>query len=133
MSVYIGSSWKISVAGSLINEFAKKHSDVKISITNDLVVILEDAGTSDYSEADIQKLLDDKITHYPLEKLRELRNQLLVETDYVGMSDYVAKDQEKFEKVKSYRQELRDITETNTNCFVNDKFELDGYVLPEKV
>ena len=127
MSVYIGSSWKISVAGSLINEFAKKHSDVKISITNDLVVKLEDGGTTSYSELDIQKLLDDKIREYPINKLRELRNQLLVETDYV------AKDQEKFEKVKSYRQHLRDITETNPNCFVNDKFELDGYVLPEKV
>ena len=40
-----------------------------------------------------------------LEKLREKRNQLIEETDYLALSDHTLTDE-----MKKYRQDLRDIT-----------------------
>lgn len=42
-----------------------------------------------------------------LTMLRQQRNELLQETDYMGLSDSTMSD-----KMKIYRQELRDITKT---------------------
>jgi hypothetical protein len=54
-----------------------------------------------------------------LEELREERNRLLVETDYFGFSDVTMTD-----AMSTYRQALRDITNTYSN--------LDDVVWPEK-
>jgi|TARA_R110001592_G_scaffold13225_1_gene61219 maltodextrin utilization protein YvdJ len=62
---------------------------------------------------DEQKILDDESKAYAdaaparaLERLREKRNILLVETDHFALSDQTLTD-----NMKTYRQELRDITE----------------------
>jgi hypothetical protein len=60
-----------------------------------------------------QKIFDDKTKAFDdaaparaLERLREKRNILLVETDHFALSDQTLTD-----NMKTYRQELRDITE----------------------
>jgi len=45
-----------------------------------------------------------------LEDLRQVRNAKLAETDYFALSDVTMSD-----KIKTYRQELRDITKTATS------------------
>lgn len=62
-----------------------------------------------------------KIAEYKLSDLREERNKLLVETDWVAGDDV---PQALKDTWYSYRQELRDITETYTS--------LDDVVWPEK-
>ena len=49
-----------------------------------------------------------------LQKLRNARNQLLFETDFYANTDVTMTD-----KMKAYRQELRDITKTFKS--MNDK------------
>lgn len=52
-----------------------------------------------------KKLWDDKEFDRAIETLRKQRNQLLNETDYFALSDQTLTD-----KMKKYRQDLRDIT-----------------------
>ena len=54
-------------------------------------------------------------------ELRKQRNKLLVETDYMALSDVTMTD-----AWKTYRQELRDITKTYKS--INDK----GFAFPTK-
>jgi len=56
-----------------------------------------------------------------LAELRKQRNKLLVETDYMALSDVTMTD-----AWKTYRQELRDITKTYKS--INDK----GFAFPKK-
>ena len=56
-----------------------------------------------------------------LAELRKQRNKLLVETDYMALSDVTMTD-----AWKTYRQELRDITKTYKS--INDK----GFAFPTK-
>ena len=56
-----------------------------------------------------------------LAELREQRNNLLAETDWMANSDVTMSDE-----MKTYRQELRDITKTYKS--LND----DGFAFPTK-
>ena len=64
--------------------------------------------------------------------LRELRDRLLKETDYLMNGDYPHKEG-MLEKWKQYRQALRDLP-NNSNPLLNEKGELDinSIVLPIK-
>ena len=57
-----------------------------------------------------------------IEELRNQRNQLLAETDYLALSDQTLTD-----KMKKYRQDLRDLTEGLTT-----KDEVDAVTFPTK-
>ena len=60
------------------------------------------------SERDAEeKAWEDGKANRELAKLRDQRNVLLAETDYLGLSDTTMSD-----AWKNYRQELRDITKT---------------------
>jgi hypothetical protein len=50
-----------------------------------------------------------KLSQYKLEKIRELRNNKLIETDYLAMSDNTMPD-----NIKTWRQSLRDLPQNNT-------------------
>lgn len=61
---------------------------------------------------------------YVKERILQMRNQALLDTDYMFNSDYIFKDPLVEEKWKNYRQEWRDITETEfwvNNDFTNIK------------
>lgn len=56
------------------------------------------------------------------ERILAMRNEALIETDYMFNSDYVFKNEDEKNKWKEYRQEWRDITEKDfwiNNDFVN--------------
>ena len=69
-----------------------------------------------------KKLWDDKEFDREIETLRKQRNQLLNETDYFALSDQTLTDE-----MKTYRQELRDITNGLTT-----KDEVDAVTFPTK-
>ena len=56
-----------------------------------------------------------------LDNLRSVRNRLLVETDFYGNTDVIMTD-----KMKTYRQALRDITKTYKSM------DDEGFKFPEK-
>lgn len=76
-------------------------------------------------EADLnlrKKTWEDGSFDRAIKYLREKRNKLLIETDYLGLSDNTMS-----EEMKTYRQELRDITEGLTT-----KEEVEAVEFPEK-
>ena len=62
-------------------------------------------GTTPITKETIQTKLSEAEFDEKLEDLRFKRNQLLIETDYLALSDQTLADD-----MKTYRQELRDIT-----------------------
>ena len=80
--------------------------DAEFSIMdNDLDTIKFLNGTSTISKADIEAEFPAVELDYALNNLREKRNTLLRETDYMANSDVTMSDE-----WKTYRQALRDIT-----------------------
>ena len=59
-----------------------------------------------------------------IDRIRELRNQRLKETDYYLLPDVVI-DEDKLNKIKAYRQQLRDFM----NKLMNDEIECDIFDL----
>jgi len=68
-----------------------------------------------------EKAWSDKAFDRAIARLREKRNKLLAETDHLALSDKTLSD-----NMKTYRQELRDITSgLNTLKKVNTKLKVD--------
>ena len=74
-------------------------------ITDDDKVIKDGGlvGAKTYREAEIKEFEDAQLDR-DLSELREKRNKLLAETDYLALSDNTLAD-----NMKTYRQELRDL------------------------
>ena len=86
-------------------------------------IYIEGIGLQDMStdEANALKARQSSTASWRLKLLREKRNQLLVETDYMANSDVTMSD-----AWKKYRQDLRDITKTFKS--MGDK----GFAFPTK-
>ena len=76
-------------------------------------------GTTPISKQDILDMLPQVELDMALESLRTKRNALLIETDYLALSDNTMN-----EEVKTYRQKLRDITEGLTTLAKVKKVKL---------
>jgi len=76
-------------------------------------------GTKPISKQDILDMLPQVELDMALESLRTKRNALLIETDYLALSDNTMT-----EEVKTYRQKLRDITEGLTTLAKVKKVKL---------
>ena len=76
-------------------------------------------GTTPISKQDILDMLPQVELDMALESLRNKRNALLIETDYLALSDNTMT-----EEVKTYRQKLRDITEGLTTLAKVKKVKL---------
>ena len=76
-------------------------------------------GTTPISKQDILDMLPQVELDMALEDLRTKRNALLIETDYLALSDNTMT-----EEVKTYRQKLRDITEGLTTLAKVKKVKL---------
>jgi hypothetical protein len=76
-------------------------------------------GTTPISKQDILDMLPQVELDMALESLRNKRNKLLAETDYLALSDNTMN-----EEVKTYRQKLRDITEGLTTLAKVKKVKL---------
>ena len=88
-------------------------------VDNDINQITWHNGTTPISKQDILDMLPQVELDMALESLRNKRNKLLAETDYLALSDNTMT-----EEVKTYRQKLRDITEGLTTLAKVKKFKL---------
>ena len=76
-------------------------------------------GTTPISKQDILDMLPQVELDIALDNLRAKRNALLIETDYLALSDNTMT-----EEMKVYRQKLRDITEGLTTLAKVKKVKL---------
>ena len=98
------------------------NKDAKFIVRDDDVKKIEWLdGTSSISQSEITNKLNELNTEFELQFLRNERNLLLKETDYLALSDVTMSD-----AWKKYRQELRDITKTYKS--MQDK----GFAFPTK-
>jgi len=86
---------------------------------NDINQITWHNGTTPISKQEILDMLPQVELDMALESLRNKRNALLIETDYLALSDNTMT-----EEVKTYRQKLRDITEGLTTLAKVKKVKL---------
>lgn len=82
------------------------------------------------TENEIEELRNHVKMEKPMNKLREIRNNLLKETDYIFTTDFPV-DDEKRTLWESYRQSLRDLP-LNSNPSLDDDGALTGVMFPEK-
>ena len=85
---------------------------------------MERVQLTDAEQAEVdarRKETEDNAPSLRMMQLRRRRNELLVETDYMGNSDVTMSD-----SWKTYRQALRDITKTYSS--MSD----DGFTFPTK-
>ena len=95
----------------------------KVSVNNeDFDSIQWHDGTTPISKENIEAKFDEVDFDTAIKNLRVKRNQLLVDTDYLALSDQTLTDE-----MKTYRQELRDITNGLTT-----KDEVDAVTFPTK-
>ena len=94
-----------------------------ICTLRDDIIIWQDENQTAPTDAEIQTKYDELVAAFPLNELREVRNAKLAETDWE-----IVMHKEKGTNIptalKTYRQALRDITDTYTS--------LDDVVWPEK-
>ena len=91
---------------SIGRQILKINPNAKFSINaEDVNQITWLEGTTPISISDIEAQAGAVELEKALENLREQRNQLLSETDYLALSDQTMAD-----NMKTYRQELRDLT-----------------------
>ena len=98
------------------------NKDAKFIVRDDDVKKIEWLdGTSSIPQSEITNKLNALNTEFELQFLRNERNILLKETDYLALSDVTMSD-----AWKKYRQDLRDITKTYKS--MQDK----GFAFPTK-
>ena len=92
---------------TIIKSILAINPTAQVSVSaNDINQITWENGTTPISKQDILDMLPQVELDMALESLRTKRNALLIETDYLALSDNTMT-----EEVKTYRQKLRDITE----------------------
>ena len=98
------------------------NKDAKFIVRDDDVKKIEWLdGTSSISQSEITNKLNELNTEFELQFLRNERNLLLKETDYLALSDVTMSD-----AWKKYRQDLRDITKTYKSM------QDEGFAFPTK-
>jgi len=108
---------------TIIKAILKINPNAQVSLNNgDINSIVWENGTTPIAVADIQAQIPSAEFDVALEDLREKRNKLLAETDYLSLSDNTMSAE-----MTTYRQQLRDITNGLTT-----KAEVDAVVFPTK-
>ena len=109
----------------IINAIQKINPNAEVSILGDDINTCEITwhnGTTPISKADIEAQFTAVEFDMAMEDLRAKRNNLLKETDHYALSDQTLSDD-----MRTYRQDLRDITEGLTTVE-----EVDAVVFPTK-
>jgi len=107
----------------IVEAILKINPNAKVSVTNeslDEITWLE--GTTPISKADIEAQFPAVEFDMAMEDLRAKRNRLLTETDHYALSDQTLSDD-----MRTYRQDLRDITEGLTTVE-----QVEAVVFPTK-
>ena len=104
----------------IIEAILKLNPTAQVSVSaDDINQITWENGTTTISKQDILDMLPQVELDMALESLRNKRNALLIETDYLALSDNTIT-----EEMKVYRQKLRDITEGLTTLAKVKKVKL---------
>ena len=104
----------------IIDAILKINPNANVSVNaEDINQITWLNGTKPISKQDILDMLPKVELDMALESLRTKRNALLIETDYLALSDNTMT-----EEMKVYRQKLRDITEGLTTLAKVKKVKL---------
>ena len=104
----------------IIKAIQKINPTAQVSVSgDDINTIVWENGTTPIPKQDILDMLPQVELDMALESLRTKRNALLIETDYLALSDNTMT-----EEVKTYRQKLRDITEGLTTLAKVKKVKL---------
>ena len=107
----------------IIEAILKINPNAEVSVNaNDINQITWLNGTTPISKADIEAQFTAVEFDMAMENLRTKRNNLLAETDYYALSDQTLSDD-----MRTYRQDLRDITEGLTTVE-----EVNAVVFPTK-
>ena len=105
---------------TIIKSILAINPTAQVSVSaNDINQITWENGTTPISKQDILDMLPQVELDMALEDLRTKRNALLIETDYLALSDNTIT-----EEMKVYRQKLRDITEGLTTLAKVKKVKL---------
>ena len=104
----------------IIKAIQKINLTAQVSVSgDDINSITWHNETTPISKQDILDILPQVELDMALESLRAKRNALLIETDYLALSDNTMT-----EEMKTYRQKLRDITEGLTTLAKVKKVKL---------
>jgi len=91
---------------TVIKAILKINSEAQVSVSNnDINTIVWENGTTPIPKADIEAQFPAVEFDNAMADLRAKRNQLLIDTDFHGMSDRTMSAE-----MTTYRQELRDLT-----------------------
>jgi hypothetical protein len=91
---------------TVIKAILKINPNAEVSVSdNDVNTIVWENGTTPISKADIEAQFPSVELDKAMQDLRSKRNQLLIDTDFHGMSDNTMSAD-----MTTYRQELRDLT-----------------------
>ena len=105
---------------TIIKSILAINPNAQVSVSgDDINTIVWENGTTPISKQDILDMLPQVELDMALESLRNKRNALLIETDYLALSDNTIT-----EEMKVYRQKLRDITEGLTTLAKVKKIKL---------
>ena len=102
--------WTLSGDPTSEDEFKKTFKKVTGTDSNGSAIVSSDPKDFGTTWAKVSAKLKELNDAEPLKELREARNVLLAETDFYALSDVTMSD-----KMKKYRQDLRDITKTFTS------------------
>ena len=104
----------------IIEAILKLNPQAQVSVSaDDINQITWENGTPPISAEQILAIIPQVELDMALEDLRTKRNALLIETDYLALSDNIMT-----EEMKVYRQKLRDITEGLTTLAKVKKVKL---------
>ena len=104
----------------IIKAIQKINPTAQVSVSgDDINTIVWENGTPPISAEQILAIIPQVELDMALESLRTKRNALLIETDYLALSDNTMT-----EEMKVYRQKLRDITEGLTTLAKVKKVKL---------
>ena len=107
----------------IIEAIRKINPNAEVSVSGgDINSIEWHNGTTPIAVADIQAQMSSAELDIALDNLRKKRNKLLVETDYLALSDNTLSTE-----MTTYRQQLRDITNDLTTVE-----EVESVVFPTK-
>lgn len=102
---------------------------ISFNIDNSGIVIFEKDISDNPTQQQINNKYDEIKTHFGLYKLREQRNRLLAESDWIMLRDVKLENIGEWE---TYRQALRDLPKTQTNLETDEIGNLLNVEYPTK-
>lgn len=112
-------NWSLSGEPSTESEFNSAFSKVTGTDSDGMAIVSTDPSDFGVTWTQVSNKLEELNNAEPLSLLREERNKMLAESDWMANSDVTMSD-----AWKTYRQALRDITDSATS--------LDDVTWPEK-